>query len=194
MTHWGAVILAGGKARRMGGEKATLEYRGKTLLDHAIDLVRPLVDEVVVSTGDRDFNLPDNIEAVPDSPEYMGKGPLAGVASALAEVRAEACLLLPCDLPNLPARMLAALKAELAGHDCIFFDGATGAEPLVAALRVAPALAAAAECLGDDRLKVVPCWRSLSHRTLDDAWVRQFGDREILFKNINTPQDLTGPQ
>jgi len=190
-VSWGAVILAGGEARRMGGEKPLIEVRGRTLLEHAIDLVRPLVDEVVVSAGTREFELPPGVSAVPDEPELAGQGPLAGVASALAALSAERVLLLPCDLPNMTAALLRALQSELEGVDCVFFDGATGAEPLVAALRREPAHAAARDALAADRRKVVPCWRGMAHKTLDDDWVARFGDPTRTFANVNTPEDLS---
>jgi molybdenum cofactor guanylyltransferase len=189
-VNWTGIILAGGQARRMGGEKPLVELNGRTLLQHAIDLVRPLVDEVVVSSGARDFDLPLDIRTIADKPAWQGMGPLAGIASCLDQAQGECTLLVPCDLPRLPRALLEGLQTALSRHDCVYFLGETGAEPLVAALRTAPALNAARAAIEAGMLKVVPCWNTLRHHTLDDAWVENYGSREDLFRNVNTPQDL----
>jgi molybdopterin-guanine dinucleotide biosynthesis protein A len=189
-VNWTGIVLAGGLARRMGGEKPLAELNGRTLLQHAIDLVRPLVDEVVVSSGMRSFELPAEIRVVPDRPEWQRMGPLAGIASSLEHAAGDAALLVPCDLPRLPSPLLQDLQAELAGYECVYFRGQSGPEPLVAALRVAPALRAARDALQSGRLKVVPCWESLAYQTLSDEWVARHGSRDELFRNVNTLQDL----
>jgi molybdenum cofactor cytidylyltransferase len=45
MNTWGAIILAAGQSKRLGQPKQLLLFQGKTLLEHALDAIRPLVGE-----------------------------------------------------------------------------------------------------------------------------------------------------
>lgn len=117
MVPLGAVILAGGAGRRMGGaDKGLVAYQGRALVEWVLDAVAPQVDELVISAN-RNLEryaryghrvLPD---ALPDFP-----GPLAGVLTALGAVEAEWLLVTPCDTPHLPAdlalRLLGAAQVE----------------------------------------------------------------------------------
>jgi molybdopterin-guanine dinucleotide biosynthesis protein A len=187
-----AVVLAGGKALRMGGEKPLRELRGKTLLQHAIDLVAPLAGEVVVSAGERRFEVPPGIRTVADPVGLQGKGPLSGILAGLEACTGEMCLLVPCDLPNLSPDLLRGLLEALDEHATAYCELEDGQEPLVAATRRERAAAAARTALQAGQYKVVPCWESAGARVLDSTWVRQYGDPARLFANINTPQDLSG--
>lgn len=105
-----AVVLAGGLGRRMGGaDKGLVAYRGRPLVEWAIDSLAPQVDELVISAN-------RNIEryaaygyrVLPDTlPDYPG--PLAGVLAALQAVHADWLLVAPCDTPHLPADLAARL-------------------------------------------------------------------------------------
>lgn len=111
-----AVILAGGQGRRMGGaDKGLLDYRGRPLVEWALDALAPQAGEIVISAN-RNLEryaaygrrvLPDTL---PDFP-----GPLAGVLAALDAVAREWLLVVPCDTPHLPSdlaeRLLAAARA-----------------------------------------------------------------------------------
>jgi molybdenum cofactor guanylyltransferase len=183
-----AIVLAGGRALRMGGEKPLRRLRGKTLLEHATDLVSPLADEVLISTGNRELHAPPGTRAVPDAPGLAGKGPLAGILAGLEAASGEQCLLVPCDLPNMKPALLKALLE--AGADCAFVELSDGPEPLVAALKREAALQAVREAVTAQRYKVVPCWDRLKPRVLEEAWAAAFGDPASMFANLNTLEDL----
>ena len=112
-----AIILAGGQASRMQGEKPLRLLRGKTLLEHSKDLVAPLADEILVASGTRDMPLPEGVRAAPDAAQFNGRGPLAGVLAGLEATQANQAIVLACDLPNVPAALLGRMLAAL-GDDC----------------------------------------------------------------------------
>ncbi len=97
-------VLAGGESRRFGSDKAEALLDGRRLLDHAADSLAPFCENVVVV---------GRAGGIPDSP-LPGLGPLGGLCGALAHARAndfDAVLTTACDVPYLPAELIAALAA-----------------------------------------------------------------------------------
>jgi molybdopterin-guanine dinucleotide biosynthesis protein A len=102
-----AVVLAGGKSRRMGEEKALLEIDGVPLISHVIRQLEPWFQEIVVSTGTgRGFPFLD-VKQVPDSTQ--GVGPLAGILAGLEAATYDRCLVYACDMPEVPTRLVSRL-------------------------------------------------------------------------------------
>jgi molybdopterin-guanine dinucleotide biosynthesis protein A len=99
----GAVVLAGGKSKRMGVPKAGLPWRdGKTFLEHTADCLRHL-DEVLISVGAPSqpgaYGLPVVVDHCP------GQGPMGGVHSALLACRSDWLLVVSCDVPLFERRL-----------------------------------------------------------------------------------------
>ena len=69
-------ILAGGKSRRMGTDKALLVFQGKPLLEHMIGLIAPLCNKVFIGGQNSDYTS-FGVEMIPDL--YSDCGPIAGV-------------------------------------------------------------------------------------------------------------------
>jgi molybdenum cofactor guanylyltransferase len=114
MTPLG-VILAGGRATRMGGgDKGLRIVAGRRLLDHVIDRLRPQVAGLAINAnGDpsrfAEFGLP----VLPDSIEGH-PGPLAGVLAGLdwaAGQGAEAIVTAAADTPFFPPDLVERLQA-----------------------------------------------------------------------------------
>lgn len=183
-----AVILAGGLATRMQGEKPLRVLRGKTLLEHSMDLVAQIADEVLVSSGVRELPVPN---AVPDAPEFAKQGPLAGILAGLDAAKHEHTLVLACDLPNVPEALLKRLLAELGDScACVYTQHSGYPEPLVAALKTAPARKAVRKALSRGANKVIPCWKALPHRVLGETELSEFQPLDRTFANVNTLKDL----
>ncbi|KRB82249.1 molybdopterin-guanine dinucleotide biosynthesis protein MobA [Sphingomonas sp. Root710] len=95
-------ILAGGRSSRFGSDKAEALWRGKPLIEHAADRLRPVTDELILCG--RSYA---GLRALPDRPE-ADMGPLGGLNAALHHARAEgfgAVLSLGCDTPDVPAAL-----------------------------------------------------------------------------------------
>lgn len=108
------LILAGGDARRMGGgDKARLDLAGEPLIAHVRRRLAPQVDELAISAG-RDYGT--GLAFIPDLPGGV-KGPLAGLAAAVAWLEAQqrrqisAIATAPVDTPFLPRDLVARLAA-----------------------------------------------------------------------------------
>lgn len=191
------LVLAGGLASRMGGDKALRLVRGQTLLQHALGVLRPFCAALAVSTGNRNLELPQGVAPLPDLEPFAMKGPLSGLLAGLraaSAANAEVMLAVACDLPNVPAALLARLLRELRGHDVVFCEHEGLPEPLVCALQVTPMLAAVEASLARGALKVVPLWKSARCRLLSDADLAEFAPLEKTFANVNTLEDLAREQ
>ena len=105
-----AVILAGGRARRMhGADKGLVELSGRPMVDYIIAGLRPQVDSILVNANRnlaryREFGYPVIEDSMDD---YCG--PLAGMASAMQAAGTPLLLTVPCDSPFLPAQLLETL-------------------------------------------------------------------------------------
>lgn len=114
MTKPPAVILAGGKATRMGGgDKGLRTIRGKPLLDHVLDRMRPQSGPIALNAnGDPErfagFGLPVLPDTLPNHP-----GPLAGVLAGLDWAGAQgydAIVTAAADTPFFPADLVERLE------------------------------------------------------------------------------------
>lgn len=188
MDDVGAIILAGGGATRMGGEKPLRMLRGRTLLEHAVEVCRALARRVVVAVGPREFGLPAGVIAAPDAPAHLGKGPLAGIAAGLEAVECPRAVVLACDLPNIPVALLRRLVAE--ARPCAYCEHAGHPEPLVCALEVAAVRPRVVAALGAGELRVAPLWSACGATVLRDSDLAEFAPLERTFANVNTLAEL----
>ena len=138
-TEITAVILAGGRARRMHGQdKGLIELVGKPLIQYVIDTIEPQVNEIFISANRnidtyKRFGYPVLSDMQKDFP-----GPLAGIAAALQRCQTDYLLVVPCDTPFLPSALAPTLLAQLKQDNadaCIAHDG-NRLQPLVALLSV----------------------------------------------------------
>ena len=116
MTEIAGVILAGGRATRMGGgDKGLRQVAGRRLIDHVIDRLAPQVRAMAINAnGDparwAEFGLPVLADGLPDYP-----GPLAGVLAGMdwaAENGFAAVVSVAADTPFFPRDLVAGLVAS----------------------------------------------------------------------------------
>jgi molybdenum cofactor guanylyltransferase len=133
MVKRAALILAGGKARRFQckdegwQDKALALLGGKTLLVHAIENVRGVVDEVFVCVNDEErkaayaqtlkANGFSRVRVVVDEKVDHISGPNVAIMSGLKAAKADYCLTLPCDMPFLMSNVADYLLCEAEGFD-----------------------------------------------------------------------------
>lgn len=98
------IVLAGGKSRRMGRNKAFLELDGIPLLARVLARVSALCSEVLIVANDVDAYARFGVRVVSDV--YPGKGSLGGIYSGVLAAREEYALVVACDLPFLNEALL----------------------------------------------------------------------------------------
>lgn len=97
-----AILLAGGKSRRMGCDKAMLPFEGGTLLEWQIRKLRQLhLEQILISGGG--YCVP-GAQTVPDI--FPDCGPIGGIYSCMQQAHGSACLVLSVDTPLVPVSVL----------------------------------------------------------------------------------------
>lgn len=113
-----AVILAGGKARRMGGQDKGLQILGKqSLIEHIINRLQPQAHDISINANRNQteyakFGFPVFSDELPDF-----QGPLSGMLTALEKTKSDFILFTPCDTPFFPTNLLDRLQSAVK-NDC----------------------------------------------------------------------------
>ncbi|AGA34427.1 Molybdopterin-guanine dinucleotide biosynthesis protein MobA [Thioalkalivibrio nitratireducens DSM 14787] len=184
------LILAGGQGRRMGGaNKGWLVWHGRPLILHAIERLGPQVHRLAISSNTavdqyRNLGFPVLRDRHADY-----RGPLAGIAAALARYPGYGLLCVPVDAPQLPRDLAERLAAALrdGGAEVAMAHDGTRLQPLFVLLRATPGGTLATDLARD--LDAGPlaagAWLcSRRHRVVD------FSDQPEAFVNLNRPEDL----
>ena len=179
------VILAGGRARRMGGaDKGLLPCAGRTLIDWTLAALAPQVGTLLINANRNlqaygTYGHPVITDPMTDHP-----GPLGGIAAALAAAHTPWILVVPCDTPLLPPDLAIRLGAALVRDDAELALAHDGRRPqplhALVPVELAPSLA---RFLAADERKVA-CWYA-RHRTA----IADLSDRAEAFTNVNSPAD-----
>lgn len=122
MTDLVVLILAGGKSRRMGQDKALLRIDGETLLERTVAIASQLSHEVWISTPWRDEYQSCLSEKVQWLDDVQQEGPVIALSQSLQKMlRREWVLVLACDLPYLDQKQLKQwiVALEMVPKDCV---------------------------------------------------------------------------
>jgi molybdopterin-guanine dinucleotide biosynthesis protein A len=182
-----AVVLAGGRGRRLGGQdKGLVDLDGKPLIEHILELVTPQVSAVIINANRNQQVYADLGHPVISDNMADYQGPLAGFAVALAACNTDYIMTLPCDGPYVPVDLVSRLSAAMKDNDAelaVAYDGQR-MQP-VYALIPRSLLGSLQEFLdaGDRKIDL---WYARHNTALAD-----FSDVIDTFFNINTEDDLS---
>ena len=107
-----ALVLAGGRSRRMGTDKSLLPVQGLPLVERVVRQVRPHFDEVLVLSDSA-----DKLEFLGEriiEDQNPGQGPLMALAGGLEASSHDLNLVVPCDVPDLPVDFVYAMLRQAA--------------------------------------------------------------------------------
>ncbi len=180
------VVLAGGEGRRMGGGKPLRRFRGRSLIDHALDRALSWSPRVAVSVRSPDQVGPVGLPLVVDDPGI--EGPLAGLSAALEWAAREGfarVLTLPCDMPGLHDDLARRLDAALDASTIVAMARCAGRLHPVCALWDTRALAALPAYRADGGSSLRGFAEAVGMTPVD--WGNACAEA---FENINSPGDL----
>lgn len=178
-----AIVLAGGRARRLGGRsKPLLEIDGRTLLDRVLDATSTAGCRHVVVAGPPELARA-GVTVVREEPPFGG--PVAAVAAALPLVSAADVLLLAVDLVNSRAVVERLAAVPVHGDGVCLVDGAGRRQWLAGRYR-ASALRAAIAALPDVQGAAL-------RQALAPLDITELVVSDELVRDIDTPEDLEDP-
>jgi molybdopterin-guanine dinucleotide biosynthesis protein A len=182
------IILAGGKNTRMRTPKAFLEIRGKSIIEHTLSIYRNIFSEIIIVANDPGAYL-QFAEAAIVSDIYKNKGPLGGIHTGLFFARHSHAFITACDMPFLNEAFIRHLLARTDDYDIAVPVASDGFQPLhaVYSRRCLPAIE---KRLLLDKLKIDDFYEDMRLLKITEDEINRFDPEKILFKNINTPQDL----
>jgi molybdopterin-guanine dinucleotide biosynthesis protein A len=189
----GAVVLCGGKSKRMGRSKALLPFGPELLLERMVRLVGegisggPIV--VVAALGQSVPALPQGVTFVCDPVE--SRGPLQGLAAGMAALDdcVEYVYASATDAPFLEPRWPGRLLERIGDADIAmpFLEGYH--HPLCALYRRGAVLPVMRALLAADRLRPVFLMEKLATVELGAADLRDLDPKFGTIRNMNTPED-----
>ncbi len=184
------LILAGGRAQRMGGiDKGLIPFHGKPLIESAIAKLKPQVQTIVINanrsiTKYATYGYPVVMDETPDF-----SGPLAGFSVGLKACRTPYLLTSPCDSPLLPNNLAELLAVEMGRGDFQLVyasskeaDGKVWAQPVFCLMR-SNLQDSLDQFLQKGDLKIDRWFKELRTSTV-------VFDDPLVFANVNTPDEL----
>ncbi len=185
-----AAILAAGESRRMGTPKALVPYRGKTFIEHLLEITRhPRIAARRIVLGahldEIRAKLPGEAASIVVNPDWR-QGQLSSIQAAIRTIPAEetaGLILCPVDHPLVSAKLIALLiDAFDAGESSVVLPAYRGkrGHPLIFHASLYPELLAASPAIGAREV----VWAHAAER-------REVAtEEEGVVLNINDPETL----
>jgi len=179
-----AVILAGGKGRRLEGQdKGFVEINNKPLIEYVIERIQPQVKSVMINANRNQQRYKNYGHPVISDDLSDFQGPLAGIATAMNTAKTSHILTLPCDAPLIPddlvSKMLSMLSKHAAPDSIVVAHDGTRLQSIHALIPVF-LLQNLQDFLNNGQRKVEDWYQQHSLISAD------FSDNAQAFRNINT--------
>lgn len=183
------LILAGGRATRMGGvDKGLQPLNGEPMVSHVLRRLSPQVGKLMINANrNADVYQQFGVTVIADQlPDFAG--PLAGLQAGLAQCKTPYLATVPCDAPRIPADLVARLSATLEQYH----SDAAVAVTLVGSRRHRHPVCMLVKT---SLLPHLTAWLDNGGRKMDD-WLRSLPsaeavfDDEDAFENVNTIAQL----
>jgi molybdopterin-guanine dinucleotide biosynthesis protein A len=180
------VILAGGKSRRMGRDKAFLPFGYGLLIERVIEVVQQVTADVILITNTpeqyRHFGLPMFFDAIADA------GSLGGIYTGLVSAKTPYSLCLACDMPFVKPTFLRFLCDMVADADVVIPRNVEDFQPLCAVYsRVCRE--PIRHKIEAGRLKITGFFDEIRVHIIEGELLARYDPHDIMFFNANTPEE-----
>jgi molybdenum cofactor guanylyltransferase len=191
MEKISAIILAGGQSRRMGRDKALIDFNGRPIIAHVIETLRELSDDVIVVSNRADEYVRFGARIVPDFDPPSG--PLGGIATGLSAANNALSIVVACDMPFLNRSLLRYLIDRADKVDAVVMKTGDDYEPLHAVYR-STCLPFIQQHLTQGDRRVISFYDDVKLLTIPEEEWRPIDPEARSISNLNTPEDLSRAQ
>jgi molybdopterin-guanine dinucleotide biosynthesis protein A len=182
------VILAGGRASRMGGrDKAFAAIGGEPIAVRTVGLFQHLFRQVIVATNRPERFDGLGVETVAD--RHSGCGPLAGIHAAVLASQAPWVFVVACDMPGLDVEVIRWLLERPRIADAVVPRWENDVEPLHA-LYAVHTLPAIERCLASGCWALREFLATIRVDYVAERELRALGGAARSLLNVNTPEEL----
>ncbi|MFQ5956140.1 MAG: molybdenum cofactor guanylyltransferase [Candidatus Brocadiales bacterium] len=179
--------MAGGKSLRMGQDKAFLKIGNLTAVEFQLKKLKPLFEEIILST-----NTPERFEHldIPAIPDIVpGRGPLGGIYTALTNVGNPYLFAIACDMPLINPGLIKYMKEKGEGYDVTVPETEQGLEPLHAIYSRGCIPAIKKQLEGNGSGRVISFFPDVKVRVITKEEIASIEGGREAFLNFNTPED-----
>jgi len=183
-------IQAGGASSRMGEDKALKPFLGRPLIQRVVDGLRPIADELIVTTNRPDDYSFLNIRLFSDiKPD---RGALGGLYTAIASATHPQVAVVACDMPFASAKLIEGMSRLMVQHeaDVVIAKSEGGYEPLHALYRREMCLPAIESAIDADLWKVIAWFPQVKVYVLAEGEIKTLDPDGLAFWNVNTPEEF----
>ena len=179
------VILAGGKARRMGGcDKGLVEVNNQEMIKYVIDALKPQVKDILINANRNvDKYKKFGYRVIADQLEDF-QGPLAGIAATMIVAKTKYICTCPCDGPLVAKDLVSRLISSFEDNNieiAVAHDGKR-LQPVYALIKC-KLHNSLLDYLASGERKIDQWFAKHSYKEVD------FSDKQDCFININTLED-----
>ena len=185
-----AAIIAGGRARRLGGlAKSDLVIGGRRIIDRQLSVLGHVAEHILIVSNDHHNLRASGLRVCADlTPDV---GPLGGLYTALVRSPTAQTIVVACDLPFLTVSFLRYLVARAGGADAAIPRTAAGTQPLCAVYDQS-CLEPIRARLGRRELRVSALRDAVRVTEIGPSEIAPFDPDGTLFFNVNTLDDYRG--
>ena len=189
------IILAGGRSRRLGRDKAVEPLGGQPLIRRVIERVEAVTADIVVVVADavRGNDLPLDVRHRVVWDVYPGKGSLGGIFSGLSAAKSDWGLVVACDMPFLNRQLLEYMLSRREDFDAVVPLPGAYPEPTHALYSKACLPHIEARLRAND-LKISRFYHEVRVNYLTEEAITRYDPELRSFFNINSPDDLAKAQ
>ena len=178
------IILAGGKSKRMGTDKAFIKLNDKTLLEHSIELIQPFCNSLLISSNNlahEKFGYKIILDKIPNC------GPIGGIYSCLKKSETEWNFVISVDSAFIEPEFIKLLISEIDKFDAVVPIHSKGKEPLIA-LYHKNCLFEIEKMIQSGDFKMHNLLNVIETKVVDAQ--NRIDKYPNLFRNLNRPEDL----
>ncbi len=174
----------------MGRNKALETINGRSLIEHVIELLKPLTSDILVVTSREGFSLPNAWQAKILVDLYPDKGPLGGIYTGLLASRSQYSLVVACDMPFLNTELLHYMVKQSRDFDVVVPRLEEGKLEPLHAIYSKGCLDNIKMQLDRNRLRADSILNTVSVRYVERAECQRLDPKLLSFFNINCQLDL----